>query len=204
MVQRQFLFFNDPVSVHALLDCEPRSPLAQALAVLRIVKGSLAMDYRPLSFSQLCVIMPWNSLVGNDSVVPESNRPGRPFPANSQIICVGQVLAEEGQDVVRLLGVELLDAIDEMGVIEERLESGDWVCVDQRMGCDNGGSVWCASPIDGGEIGLLRALPRQSISVDDIPQSKGLYIRLTSERRASPQWPFGKRDSRRHTGRFGW
>lgn len=160
IVQNQFLcLFDYPVSAGALFLCQPRRPLAQALAVLRIVKGSFAMDCRPLSFPQLGVVMTRNGLVGNDSVVPESHRPRGPFPAHRQIVCVGQVLAEESQDVVRLLGVELLDAIDEMRVVEERLETGDWVSPDQRMGCDNRGPVRCASSVDGGEIGFLRIFP---------------------------------------------
>ena len=161
IVQHQFLcLFDNAVPVRALLVCKPRRPLTQALAVLRVVKGSLAMDSRPLSFPQLCVVMTWNGLVGNDSVIPESNRSRRPFPANRQVVCVGQVLAEKGQDVVRLLGVELLDAIDEMRIVEERLETGYRVSPDQRMGCDDGGSVWCTPSVDGGEVGFLRTFRR--------------------------------------------
>lgn len=38
------------------------------------------------------------------------------------------MLAEKCEDVMRLLGVELLDALEEGWVVEERLEAGYGVC----------------------------------------------------------------------------
>lgn len=65
------------------------------------------------------------------------------------------MLAEEGEDVVRLLGIELLDALEEGWVVEERLEAGYGMCSDQGMGGGDGGSVWCSAAVDGAEIGSL-------------------------------------------------
>lgn len=93
--------------------------------------------------------------MGDDSVIPESNRAGRPLPASGHVVCVGEMLAEKGEDVVRLLGVELLDALEEGWVVEERLEAGYGVCSDQGMGGGDGGSVWCSAAVDGAEIGSL-------------------------------------------------
>lgn len=93
--------------------------------------------------------------MGDDSVIPESDRAGRPLPAGGHVVCVGEMLAEKGEDVVRLLGVELLDALEEGWVVEERLEAGYGVCPDQGMGRGDGGSVWCSAAVDGAEIGSL-------------------------------------------------
>lgn len=93
--------------------------------------------------------------MGDDSVIPESNGAGRPFPANGGVVCVGEVLAEQGEDVVRFLGVELLDALEKGWVVEERLEAGYGVCSDQGMGGGDGESVWCSAAVDGAEIRSL-------------------------------------------------
>lgn len=68
--------------------------------------------------------------MGDDSVIPEGDRAGSPLPANGRVVCVGEVLAQQGEDVVGFLGVELLDALEEGWVVEERLEAGDGVCSD--------------------------------------------------------------------------
>lgn len=71
------------------------------------------MDGRALPFSQLRVIAARHGPVSNNSVVPECDRARSPFPPSRQIIGVGEVLAEKSENVVRLLGVELLDALYE-------------------------------------------------------------------------------------------
>lgn len=146
---------HDSVSVHALLLCKSLSPLRQALAVLGVIEWSLAKDGRSLSFSQLRVIAAWNSPVSDNSVVPECDRARSPFPPRRQVICVGEVLAKESEDVVRFLGVELLDTLDEGWVIEETLEAGHWMSSDQRMGSGDGSSVWCSSAVDGSQVSSL-------------------------------------------------
>lgn len=146
---------HDSVSVHALLLCKSLVPLRQSLAVLGIIEWSLAKDGRAFSFSQLCVIAAWHSPVGNNSIVPECDRARGPFPSRCQVICVGEVLAKEGENVVRLLSVELLDALDEGRVVEERLEARYWMSSHQRMGSGDGGSVWCSSAVDGSQVRSL-------------------------------------------------
>lgn len=96
--------------------------------------------------------------MGDDPVIPEGDRAGSPLPAGGHVVCVGEVLAQKGEDVVRLLGVELLDALEEGWVVEERLEAGDGVCPDQGVGCGDGISVWCSATVDGAEIGSLYRL----------------------------------------------
>lgn len=63
----------------------------------------------------------------DDPVIPERNGARRPFPANSKVVCIEEMVAEEGEDVMRFLAVEFLDPVDESWVVVERLEASHWM-----------------------------------------------------------------------------
>lgn len=61
------------------------------------------------------------------SIVPERYSPGCPFPADGQVIRLQEMFAEEREDVMRFLAVELIDSFDECGVVVEDFEVADGV-----------------------------------------------------------------------------
>ena len=65
-----------------------------------------------------------------DSVVPECHTARLPLPADREIVSSVEVLAQEIQDMVRLLILQLGDTCDKAGVVKERLHVCDWVCSD--------------------------------------------------------------------------
>lgn len=77
------------------------------------------MYCRALALSQRNIVSTRESLVHHGPVVPECHGPWGPLPAHSKVVCLEEVLAQEGKNVVRLLAVELLNAVDECGIVIE-------------------------------------------------------------------------------------
>lgn len=88
------------------------------------------MYCRALALPQRNIVSTWESLVHHGPVVPECHRPWGPLPAHCEVVCLEKVLTQEGKNMVRLLTVELLNAVDECRVVVEYFKEG------HRMGAD--------------------------------------------------------------------
>jgi hypothetical protein len=63
------------------------------------------MHSRALSLPQSNIIATWDGLVDYTPIVPECYRTWRPFPANSEVVCLKEVFSKESENVVRLLAI---------------------------------------------------------------------------------------------------
>lgn len=82
--------------------------LRQALGI-GIEERFLAIDRSTLALAGAGVIAAGNSLVGNDTVVPECHTAGLPLPPRCQVVGRMQMFAQEIQRVDRFLALELRD-----------------------------------------------------------------------------------------------
>ena len=88
------------------------------------------MDSRPRALSQRDIVPTWHSLVDHRTIVPECDRTWCPFPAHTQVVCLEEMFTEKRQNMVRLLPIQFLNAVNEAWIVIEDFESGDWMRTD--------------------------------------------------------------------------